>query len=177
MSTSMPYPFPANQRPEPQPPTMHWAIVLLLTIVTFSLFGFFWAFRQALFIKKIDPTNPKSRVAVLEVGASFALAMFSGIIGAVSAMTVARGGVPADLGVVLNIVHTFQWVFFAVASLLVRNALVACYGVKMNQFLTVLFSIFYVQHHMTRIAKLQIPRVSPGSTNAQVIGNVAPGHF
>jgi len=153
---------------------MHWAIVLVLTVLTFSLFGFFWAFRQALFVKKIDPTNPKSRIAVLEVAGSLALALFSGFIGAFSAMTAARGGNVTDLSTVLNILHTFQWVFFVVASTLVRNALVARYGIKMNLLLTWVFSIFYVQHHMTQIAKLQLPLLAADSGNSQGMGPAVP---
>ncbi len=177
MSISMPYPAQAKDRQGLQPPTLHWAIVLVLSVFTFSLFGFFWAFRQALFVKKIDPTNPKSKLAVLEVGASFALALFSGLIGGFTAMTVARGGAVTDLSTVVNILHLFQWVCFTVASVLVRNSLVARYGVKMNLVLTWLFNIFYVQYHMTQIAKMQLPLIAAEDSSAPGMGQVMPNGY
>jgi hypothetical protein len=168
MSTSMPYPVQTNYQPAPQPPAMHWAIVLLLTIVTFTLFGFFWALRQALFVKKIDPTNPKAKVPIIQITASFVLALACGFIGMAAAMD--SSGALAGLGSLVNLLHLFEWAFFAGASVLVRNALVERYGVKMNLVMTMIFSIFYVQHHMTQIAKLQLPLQTPGIGGAQVVG-------
>ena len=174
MSTSMPYQFQANNTPSTQPPTMHWAIVLGLDVITLSLFGYYWAYRQAAFIKKVDAANPKANVPVLEVLASLALALFSGLMGVMTTMTVARGGEATNLGGVMNICHLFQFVFFTVASVLVQKSLVARYGVKMNLLLTIFFNIFYVQYHMTRIAKLQLPLLPPVGVSQQVSGHAAP---
>ena len=39
------------------PPEMHWALLLVLTSITCELGGLVWAFREALFVKKIDPAS------------------------------------------------------------------------------------------------------------------------
>ena len=174
MATSMPYPAQANDRQTPQPPTLHWAIVLVLDLVTFTLFGYYWAFRQASFVRKIDSTNPQSKRATMQVLVSLALALFAGLMNAMNTMTISRGGVGTDLSTVMNMVHLFQFALFTVASVVVRNALVARFGVKMNLALTIFFNIFYVQYHLTRIAKLQLPLIAPGIMSIPVAQQTAP---
>src|SRR5260370_19802857 len=41
----------------PIPPNLHWALVLLLSLFTFGLFGVVWIFVEASFVKRIDPRN------------------------------------------------------------------------------------------------------------------------
>jgi hypothetical protein len=41
----------------PEPPSMHWFVVLLLTIVTLGIFGVVWPFIQASWVKKVDPSS------------------------------------------------------------------------------------------------------------------------
>ena len=41
----------------PIPPSLHWALLLLLSIVSLGLFSRMWIFVQARFVKKIDPAG------------------------------------------------------------------------------------------------------------------------
>src|SRR4051812_34448401 len=41
----------------PIPPSMHWALVLLLSACTFGLFSWIWMFVQARSLKKVDPAG------------------------------------------------------------------------------------------------------------------------
>jgi hypothetical protein len=161
MSTSMPQYQPYPYQPSPQPPTMHWAIVLLLSIVTLGFFAFFWAYRQAAFARKIDPANPKTKLATFQVLVSFTLMLFSFALGFINAWTVMRGGEGTDLHNVINMVHMFQFLTFTIASFAVRDAIKVCYGIKTNGVLTFFFNIFYLQHYLTQIERLRIPYQAP----------------
>jgi hypothetical protein len=161
--TAMSNSLPVNVRQTPQPPSLHWAIVLVLSILTFGLFSFFWAFRQALFAKKIDPKN----MAPLQVAASFALVLFSFLLGFVNALTVSRGGEASSLGSTGLVVSLFQLFMFISAALQIRKTLTAYYGIRMNAFLTMLFNVYYVQFHMSQIVKIQLP--GPGQQGSVVL--------
>src|ERR1051325_9971657 len=39
------------------PPDLHWALVLLFTIVTFGIFGIVWVFIEASYVKRVDPRD------------------------------------------------------------------------------------------------------------------------
>src|SRR3954462_15301756 len=41
----------------PKPPDLHWGIVFLFSVVTFSLFSYIWLLVQAAFVKKIDASS------------------------------------------------------------------------------------------------------------------------
>lgn len=137
-----------NHGKAPVPPSLHWAIVLVLSLVTFGLFGFFWMFRQAWFARKLNPDNR----AVLFFAIAFLLALFSTLLRTVVAITVARGGEATDLGTVGMVLWMFQ--VFAIISgfLQIRETLMAYYGVRLNAALTVVFNVFYIQHHLTQLA-------------------------
>lgn len=53
------------------PPNMHWAVILILSWVTFGLAALIWVFKQAAFVKKLDPA---SKAMVLMVVALVAMA-------------------------------------------------------------------------------------------------------
>ena len=38
----------------PRPPSLHWALVFLFTLLTFGIFGWVWYFIQSSWVKKID---------------------------------------------------------------------------------------------------------------------------
>jgi hypothetical protein len=167
MSTYMPnyQPMPSTQAP--QPPAMHWGVVLALSVVTIGLFSFFWAYKQASFARKIDPLNPATRRATFQVLVSLMLMLFSILLGVISAWTVMRGGQPTDLTVVTNMIHMFQFLTFTVAIFTIRTAVTACYGVRLNPILTFFFNVFYLQYHLTQIARFQLPYTAPAVDSGQ----------
>lgn len=138
----------------PKPPTLHWGIVLALSIVTFGLFACLWMFRQARFARKIDPSNK----APLQIAAGFALALFSILLNVVNAITVARGGEASNLGTTGTMMSFFTLFMLISAYLEIRKALTSQYGIQMSAALTAIFNVYYVQYHLSRIVKLQSPR-------------------
>jgi hypothetical protein len=147
--------IPAGGQVVPKPPSLHWVIVLVLSIVTFGLFACLWMFRQARFARKIDPSNK----APLQIAASFALVLFSILLNVVNALTVARGGVSGNLGITGTVISFFTLFMLISAYLEIRKTLTRQYGIQMSAVLTVIFNVYYVQYHLSRIVRLQDPRV------------------
>jgi hypothetical protein len=145
----------------PKPPSLHWVIVLVLSIVTFGLFACLWMFRQARFARKIDPSSK----ATLQIATSFALALFSILLNVVNTITVARGGESTNLGTTGTVMSFFTLFLLISAYLGIRKALTSQYGIQMSAVLTVIFNVYYVQYHLSRIMKLQHPR-APQLPNA-----------
>jgi hypothetical protein len=137
-----------------KPPSLHWAIVLVLSIATSGLFAWLWMFRQARFARKIDPSNN----APLQLAAGFALALFSILLNVVNTITVARGGESTNFGVTGTVMYFFTLFMLISAYLEIRKTLTSHYGIQMSTVLTVIFNVYYVQYHLSRIVKLQSPR-------------------
>src|SRR5882672_3510516 len=68
----------------PIPPNLHWALVLLISLFTFGLFGLVWIFVEASFVKRIDPRNISRALLIVAFLLEFAyvgLMIFAGIAG------------------------------------------------------------------------------------------------
>jgi hypothetical protein len=138
----------------PKPPSLHWVIVLVLSFVTFGLFGCLWMFRQAKFARKLDPGNK----ATMQIATSFAIGLFSILLNVVNTITVARGGESTNLGITGTAMSFFALFMLISAYLEIRKALASQCGIQMSAVLTVIFNVYYVQYHLSRIVRLQNPR-------------------
>jgi hypothetical protein len=154
-------PTPVASQNAPKPLSLHWAIVLVLSIVTLGLFTFLWIFRQARFARKIDTSSK----AMGQIAMSFVLVLSAILFNAVNAITVARGGESTNLGITGSVMSFFTLFMFVSGYLEIRRALTTQYGIQMSAVLTVIFNVFYVQYHLSRIVRLQCPR-TPQLPNA-----------
>ena len=145
---------PISNQSVPKPPTLHWAIVLALSIATFGLFAWVWMLRQARFARRIDPSNKST----MQIAMGFALVLFSILLNVVNSITVARGGESSSLGITGTVMYFFVIFMLVSAYLEIRKTLTSQYGIEMNTVLTVIFNVYYVQYHLSRIAKLQLAR-------------------
>jgi hypothetical protein len=138
------------------PPNMHWAVVLILSCVTFGLCGLAWSFREAFFVKKIDPSSKSVTmltitflVMIVEVVVNF-VAVRSG---SIEMMTSASA-----IMLLLNLV-IIAAALIAVFGM--RSSLVRYYnsveniGLKLSGVMTFFFSILYFQYHFSRIAEMK----------------------
>ena len=142
----------------PNPPSLHWAIVLVLDVLTLGLFGFFWMFRQAQFARKIDPSNR----AVFQILLSGVLFLFSLLLTGVVTLTVARGGQSTDLSTVMTMLRFFQILMIITAYMQIRKSLTMRYGIQLNSLLTVILNVFYIQYHLSQIAKTHVVTIPGG---------------
>ena len=118
--------------------------MLALGFITCGLFGWVWAFVQAGFVKKIDPSSK----ALLYYGLAVA-GFVSAIVMNVSRQFVPLAGLMQLTGTVLFIVGAFS----------MRGSFEEHYnsaepiGLTLSGVMTFFFNIYYFQYHLTRIAE------------------------
>ena len=154
----------APQSSGPVPPSLHWALVLLITVFC-GVFGLIWLFIQASFVKKLDPNNKSIMMFIL----SFLVA-FGGIfimillgVGLGGAAAAVLGGHTAaatlpllfllyPLLLLLPAAFNLMGIFGMRRSLLNYYNTVEPIGLRLSAVMTFFFSVFYFQYHFTRIA-------------------------
>jgi hypothetical protein len=156
------YSAPA-QRGGPMPPSMHWALVLVISAFC-GFFALIWLFVQASFVKKLDPNNKSIMMFIVSflVGIGGMIVMMVvgiGMGGALSSMG-SRGAEMALPVVFLlyPIVCLLPSIFAIIGVFGMRRSLVNYYntvepiGLKLSGVMTFFFAIFYFQYHFNRIA-------------------------
>jgi uncharacterized protein DUF4339 len=138
----------------PIPPSLHWALVLIISMFTFGLFGLVWILVESSFVKRIDPRNISRALFIVAFVLDFAyvgLTMFAAFKGGAgdAAMVAGMGFLIMLIVAVCAITAIFK----------MRSSLVQYYntvepiGLKLSGVMTFFFSIYYFQHHFTRIAE------------------------
>jgi len=146
----------------PMPPSLHWALVLAITVLC-GIFGLVWLFVQAAFVKKLDPNNKSIMMFIV----SFLVAIGGWI---VIIAGIGLGGAAASMGSdsmamalpIMFLVYFVVCVLSAVFGLLgvfgMRRSLLNYYntvepiGLQLSPVMTFFFALFYFQYHFTRIA-------------------------
>jgi GYF domain 2/Domain of unknown function (DUF4234) len=132
----------------PDPPNLHWGLVLLFTVITCGIFSLVWEIVQAVWIKRVEP---ESKSAYIYGGAVVALL---GIVGA----SVLHGLSPAQV----NFTPILQIVYYAlvlVARYSLRSSLEEHYngpepmGLDLSGVMTFFFGGIYFQYHINDIVR------------------------
>lgn len=140
----------------PDPPDLHWAVVLLLGIVTFNLFSVGWDLYEAVWMRRVD----RGSVAVWLYGAS-AIAFVWKI-----PTTVQNILYNVGVGDAVNQSHPVLFALvsagLAIAARMVFRAELLRHfnereplGLRLNWFLALLFGGIYFQYHFNRINELK----------------------
>lgn len=141
------YPVPPGltaSNPAPLPPGgMHWAVLLLLAVVTLGLFGTVWAFVQANWVRKIDQQSKAMLFLVISV--------VSNLVGQV--LNGAREYLLSMPLLLAAIVFMFVAVFAMRSSIQRYYNTVEPRGLRLSGVMTFFFSIFYFQYHLYRILR------------------------
>ncbi len=133
----------------PVPPDFHWALVLLIGIVTCTLFLWAWLIVEAVWIRKIKPGSNGLLLVLLSLGCNLGGGFVNGLLGATSHGEAPIGGLLSLASLVLWIVGVFG----------MRSDLEDYYnnmeniGLTLSGVMTFFFAVFYFQHHFSRIAK------------------------
>lgn len=131
----------------PRPPRLHWALVLLLTLVTLGLFFIVWMYVQAIWVRRIDPSSNAIRllsiyVALVLIGQVLVESGGAGSSGAVTGTLLVLAG---------SVVSIFG--FFSMRRSMLQHFNQARPGsLKLSAALTLFVNVFYFQYHLTRIA-------------------------
>ena len=131
----------------PLPPNLHWAIVLVLGIVTRQLFNLIWALIQANWARKLCGDN-KPMVLV----AMYPASMITGFL----MMVLFRGQGLAALGGLFILGGA---IVYLVGVFSIRSAMEDYYnsteniGLLLSGVMTFFFSTVYIQYHINRLAR------------------------
>lgn len=138
----------AADRAVPAPPNFHWGWVLLLSVVTLGLFYVVWAFVQAVWVRRIDPSSKALMLLVAYLVLTLIGEWMAGTAPKESAQVLA-GTLLSFTGAVVSVVA-----FFSMRkSLLVHYNAVEPIGLRLGLIMTFFFNVLYFQHHLTRIAR------------------------
>ena len=140
--------------PYPDPPNLHWALVLLIGIFTCGLFLVVWEFVQAAWMRKV---NPSSKALFYYIGAT----------------VIAFGGSFARIGLMAANGFSNQYQLMGAATSLISIVLAELaffdmrrcmeehfngpepIGLSLSGGMTFFFGYFYFQYHFTRINELK----------------------
>jgi GYF domain 2 len=134
----------------PAPPSLHWGIVLLLSIVTCGIFFWVWALIQANWVRKVQPDSK-----------GMLLWSFAVVLGFINgALRVAQDNAASGLASLFSLGTIILWI---VGAYSVKNSVEEHYntaepiGLELNGVVTFFFFIFvfYLQYHFTRINEMR----------------------
>ena len=127
----------------PRPPSMHWALVLLLAIVTFGLFNWVWLFVQSSWVKKIDRSSSARGL----FAAGFLLAFVGGFANGAFNLP-ALGVLGALAGSIVVIVGCFS-----MARSLREEAARLALPLEIGGITLFVFQVLYIQGQLTWLAR------------------------
>jgi hypothetical protein len=130
----------------PSPPRLHWAVVLVLSIVTIGVFGYIWALVLSFWLKRVRASS--SAQSLFSISALLA-------VGELASRLLPR--LHSQSGW-LALSAAIVWV---IAAFTMREDLLIHYngdepiGLSLGVWATLFFSICYFQFHLSEIARLQ----------------------
>jgi hypothetical protein len=151
------YAAPVGQQ-YPPPPSLHWGIVLLLTVLTCGIFSMIWLVVEVLWIKKVKPDTKSATYLTIAVCLWLALIGFGFYRGVMSASI---GYVSPGLqgtSLLLNLAYLVAHIFtvFAMKSDLEDHFNSAePIGLRLSGVMTFFFAVFYFQYHFNRINEMK----------------------
>ncbi len=149
-------PAPQPTADGPVPPDLHWGAVLALSIVTFGLFWFFWSYKVAVFVRKIDPASNAVKQALGMVAIlAFQIVAFVLLTVVVMLSNSDLGDHAAAFWKVLDsaigLINIFM-VFGMKKSLVWYYNVKEPIGLKLNDLMVLVFGVLYLQFHLSNIA-------------------------
>ncbi len=129
----------------PDPPDLHWALVLLFGIFSCGLFNIVWNFIQAAWIKKVDPQSKATTYYVVAVCVLFAGFFFGGAAGAFAVYR--HTNVTPATGVI-NLIY---FVLLVIGRFNLKSSLEQHYNLALSGVMTFFFGDIYFQYHFNEI--------------------------
>jgi hypothetical protein len=133
----------------PDPPNLHWGLVLLFSILTCGFFVVAWDLVQAAWMKRVDPTSK----AIFIYGAATAVVVCLFFVGFFSALN--HTAAPQWVG----LLQVVSWVLYLVGRYSLRASLEEHYngpepmGLILSGVMTFFFGGIYFQYHINDIVR------------------------
>lgn len=134
----------------PVPPDFHWALVLLIGVFTCGLFIYAWVIVEAAFVRKIKPESKGLLFVILAIAGWFGGSFLNGFVGAINR------GEPTPFG---GLIWLAGCVLFLIGVFQMKGDLEEYYNsiepinLQLSGVMTFFFSVYYFQHHFSRIAQ------------------------
>jgi hypothetical protein len=142
----------------PDPPNLHWALVLLIGVFTCGIFTIVWIFVQAAWVRKVDPNSKAMLLYII----AFVLDAFNIVAQFSMKASQLAGSGGAGLGAGFSLLVSLAVVvLIIVANFSMRDSIEAHYngpepiGLSLSGVMTFFFSIYYFQYHFTRINEMK----------------------
>ncbi len=138
------------------PPSLHWGLVLLISIFTSGAFSTAWIIVQAHFVRQIDPASKAMRLLLINLLVAPVAIVLVLLAGAAAKLFGPAAGILFLVLLLLTALCSIALYFSAVFSL--RRSLLAYYntvencGLRLGPVMAFFFNTFYFQYHFTRIA-------------------------
>ncbi|HEY0198467.1 MAG TPA: GYF domain-containing protein [Rhodanobacter sp.] len=139
----------------PAPPSLHWGLVLLFSILTLGIFGLIWPFTQANWVRKID----RKSNAVLLLGLSLACFLIGEPVYFIGIFSGIRLGQPdTELVSLGGMLLLGRWILSLVAYFSMTGSVKRCmadHGTKLEVGGVTLFffTLFYLQANLSWVAR------------------------
>ncbi len=158
---------PAYRRPQmangaPLPPNLHWALVLLLTVLTCGFFGMIWMLMQAWWLKQLRPGNRAIWLLSASFGVGYAGTLLISVVSPFLDPAFQKSemsAIPAlILGGFLLLIAIAALVLYFMAVLAMRREMLDYFNsaeniqLRLNAAITLFVGMYYLQYHMSRIA-------------------------
>jgi hypothetical protein len=149
--------YPPAASPYPDPPNLHWALVLLIGFFTCGLFMIVWMFVQAAWMRKV---NPRSKALTYYIVAMVIYVVM--IVAEVAMMIASSNGTPSvGLVALCGLLGLVYFVMILIAIFTMRSDIEQHYngpepiGLSLSGVMTFFFNVLYFQYHFTRINELK----------------------
>jgi NADH:ubiquinone oxidoreductase subunit 6 (subunit J) len=150
------YPGMASQYPDP--PNLHWALVLLIGCFC-GLFLIVWMFVQAAWMRKV---NPRSKALTYYIVAMVVyVLMFVAFVAMAVSSNNGNGTPSGGLLALCGLLFLAYFVLFLIAIFTMRSDIEQHYngpepiGLSLSGVMTFFFNVFYFKYHFTRINELK----------------------
>jgi hypothetical protein len=150
--------YPPGAMLYPDPPNLHWALVLLIGLFTCGLFSIVWMFVEAAWVRKVDP---RSKAIFLYIG-GFVL-YFCGLAAQIG-MKVSQMHGDMNPGVVTafsSVLMIILAALFITGHFSMRESIEEHFngpepiGLELSGIMTFFFNLYYFQYHFTRINEMK----------------------
>lgn len=138
----------------PDPPNLHWALLMLFSFFSCGVFGIVWNFIQAAWIKKLDPASKALQYYIIAFCVLFAGIVLSGTAAGVLAHS---GRAPSGANALGGIANIVYFVIYILGRFNLKHSLEQHYNsaepmqLALSGVMTFFFGAVYFQYHFNEI--------------------------
>jgi hypothetical protein len=158
----------ANRKSLPSPPSLHWALVVLFTILTLGIFGIVWPFIQANWVRRIDEQSSAKTMLGLAITCYF-IGYFLILAGTPSPEGDGAHPGMVGFGALLELTYFVLYVaaYFSMAGSIKREMAAYQVPVQIGGVTLFFFNTLYLQGQLSWLARWQrTGQTSPKASKA-----------